>query len=237
VANVETPQPDSQHHESGAPEQVVVTRITTVGAYPVIETALNDQSKSVRHPDLPDSVATTHGGEMETARDRGEANDRDQDRKEQQADRPASRPTDSDRPQPARDANDRTEAHHQARHPSMMTNLLVTAAVSLTCGAIGAIGYTHFFGPTASDPSSSHSQTETPSTSESSSTQSGRGPATTALTQPGAGMAKIADEASELKQQIMNLNKRIERLGERVDRLQELLSLAVPLLQRIAPKH
>ena len=35
----------------------------------------------------------------------------------------------------------------------------------------------------------------------------------------------------------MNLNRQIDRLGERVDRLQELLSLAVPLLQRIAPKN
>jgi hypothetical protein len=35
----------------------------------------------------------------------------------------------------------------------------------------------------------------------------------------------------------MNLNRRLDRLSEQVDRVHELLSLAVPLLQRIAPKN
>jgi len=34
----------------------------------------------------------------------------------------------------------------------------------------------------------------------------------------------------------MDLKQRIDRFGEQVDRIQQLLSLAVPLLQRIAPK-
>jgi Sodium/hydrogen exchanger family len=46
----------------------------------------------------------------------------------------------------------------------------------------------------------------------------------------------LAQEVAKLKQQIGSRNQRIDRLGERVDRLQTLLSVAMPLLQRIARK-
>ena len=47
----------------------------------------------------------------------------------------------------------------------------------------------------------------------------------------------ITQHMDQTRQQIRNLDGQIDRLGERVDRLQQLLSLAVPLLQRIAPKN
>ena len=39
----------------------------------------------------------------------------------------------------------------QSHQPSMMKLVLVTAAVSLICGVIGAVGYTHFFAPASGD--------------------------------------------------------------------------------------
>jgi cytoskeletal protein RodZ len=125
----------------------------------------------------------------------------------------------------------------QSIQPSMVKLVLVAAAVSLICGVIGAVGYTHFFAPTPRDASSSQSQTHVGSNSESKSTRSGGTPAAKPTAQPASGAVNVEDEAIQLKQQITSLNQRIERLGEKVDRLQELLSLAVPLLQRIAPKH
>ena len=57
----------------------------------------------------------------------------------------------------------------------MMTNLLITAAVALISGVIGAMGYSHFFGPKPGEPASSQSKTEAGSNKESSSkTKSGR---------------------------------------------------------------
>jgi len=142
------------------------------------------------------------------------------------------------------DQRDQAQPHPQ--QPSMLKNLLITATVALICGVLGAMGYSHFFGSKPGEPSSSQSKTEAGSSQESSSkTKSDGGPntdsanvssngASTSSAIPGPSSAK---EADELKQQIMNLNQRIDRFGERVDRLQELLSLAVPLLQRMAPKN
>ena len=140
----------------------------------------------------------------------------------------------------------RAPAQPRPRQPSMITNLLITATVALICGVFGAMGYSYFFGSKPGEPSSSQSKTEAGSSQESSSkTKSDGGPntdsanassnrASTSSATPG---SSSANEADELKQQIMNLNQRIDRFGERVDRLQELLSLAVPLLQRMAPKN
>jgi hypothetical protein len=44
------------------------------------------------------------------------------------------------------------------------------------------------------------------------------------------------ENLSQSGTQFRNLNQMIDRLGERVDRLQTMLGVAVPLLQRIAPK-
>ena len=60
---------------------------------------------------------------------------------------------------------------------------------------------------------------------------------TTQTSSPSSPAAIPAAEAAELKDQMRILSQRIDQLGERVDRLQTLLSLAVPLLQRIAPKN
>jgi hypothetical protein len=148
------------------------------------------------------------------------------------------------------DKHDRGEQRDPAqphpRQPSMLKNLLITATVASIFGVLGAMGYSHLFGSKSGDPSSSQSKTEAGSSQESSSkTKSDGGPntdsanassngASTSSAIPGSSSAK---EADELKQQIMNLNQRIDRFGEQVDRIQQLLSLAVPLLQRIAPKN
>ena len=104
------------------------------------------------------------------------------------------------------------------------------------------MGYSHFFGPKPGEPASSQSKTDAGSNKNSSEAPAGRG------IQDGVGRRiehtgfdldpriSPSQEADDLKQQIKNLNQKIDRLGERVDRLQQLLSLAVPLLQRIAPK-
>ena len=158
-----------------------------------------------------------------------------------------SLPRDNKYPEDKDDRGDRRgEAQPRSRQPSMITNLLTTAAVALICGVIGAMGYSHFFGSKSGDPSSSQSKTEAGSSQESNSkTRSGGGPNTdsanassnrtsTSSAIPG---SSPPEEADELKRQITNLNQRIDRLGQQVDRLQELLSLTVPLLQRITPKH
>ncbi len=128
-----------------------------------------------------------------------------------------------------------------------MRNLLVTAFVAVICGVMGAMGYLQLFGPTPGKPldqsknelgSSSQTKLRTGSRGEATSGSSNEAPASSASvahqsSAPGLGST---DEASELKQRIVDLNQQIARLGERVDRLQELLSLTLPLLQRIAPK-
>ncbi len=141
------------------------------------------------------------------------------------------------------DQRDQAQPHPQ--QPSRLKNLLITATVAAIFGVLGAMGYSHFFGSKSGEPSSSRSKTEAGSSQESSSkTKSDGGPntdsanassnrASTSSAIPGPSSAK---EADELKQQIMNLSQRIDRFGEQVDRIQQLLSLAVPLLQRIAPK-
>ncbi len=129
------------------------------------------------------------------------------------------------------------QQHSQPRQHSMMTIVLIAAVVSLISGAIGAMGYTHYLAPKPGEASSSQTQTKGGPNRESSSARSGGMSSANSAAQPNTTEMNAEAEAGELKQQITNLNKRIERLGERVDRLQELLSLAVPLLQRIAPKH
>jgi hypothetical protein len=144
---------------------------------------------------------------------------------------------------PRRVESDRRDPHNRAQphsNPSMMTYVLLTA-VSLACGVIGAMGYAHFLAPKPGEPSSSQSQTGSNKVSGSTKTSAGSGTksANQTSTNESASDAAIesSQEAGDLKHQIVNLTNRIDRLGERVDRLQELLSLAVPLLQRLAPKQ
>ncbi len=129
---------------------------------------------------------------------------------------------------------------------SLVTTVIVTAAVASVCGVIGAMGYLYFFGPKPGDSSSSQAKTEAGSHQESSpgakagggssrvSAQDSSTPASAASSIPG---FNSAEEVSGLKDQIKDLNHRINRLDEELDRVEQLLSLAVPLLQRIAPKH
>jgi hypothetical protein len=129
---------------------------------------------------------------------------------------------------------ERLHTQPQPRQSSTITYLAVMA-LSLIFGAAGAMGYAHFFAPKSGEPSS-QSRTEGGSNKESTST-SKPSAASASDSAKNSGSGASTEESGELKQQILSLNKRIDRLGERVDRLQELLSLAVPLLQRMAPKQ
>ena len=129
-----------------------------------------------------------------------------------------------------RDPDERAQAHPNLRQPASSANPILTAVIALVCGVAGAAGYSYFFAPKPAEPSQSKTESGSDKKSSSGATQT----ADTQSLAPGSSSAQAADD---LKQQIMSLSKRIDRLGERVDRLQELLSLAVPLLQRIAPKQ
>lgn len=123
-----------------------------------------------------------------------------------------------------------------------MTNLLMTAVIALACGALGAMGYAHFFAPGQADPQTSNSHTEAKSIAKASAGKtSGQQSTPTSDGEPansssGSGSTS-GHELSELKQEITSLGQRIDRLGQQVDRIQTMLSLALPLLQRMAPKN
>lgn len=123
----------------------------------------------------------------------------------------------------------------------MKTNIFITAVVALISGVIGAMGYTYYVGPKPGEPPSSRSVAETGRNQEPNSKSQSGGGSTQQSTEASASSVapaiSAAQEVAELKQQIKNLNQRLARLGEEVDRLQTQLSLAVPLLQRIAPKN
>ena len=127
-------------------------------------------------------------------------------------------------------------SHPQSPPPQSSTmSFILVMALSLICGALGAMGYSHFV-ESKSDEPSSQSRPDTASSKEPSSTATS-GKTSRAESAKNSSSGASAEESGELKQQIISLNKRIDRLGERVDRVQELLSLAVPLLQRLAPKQ
>jgi len=182
---------------------------------------------------------------MKTALERGEPTDRDQDTDCQRENHLGSQPDDANRA-PARDGHARREPERRPPQTSSSTNFLLIVVVALVSGTIGAMANSYFFGSHAGASPGSQSKPAGGSDNESGQA-SGAGAGSTALaaggatTQastsspiPGVGSAQ---EVEELKQQIKNLNQRIAGLNERVDRLQDLLSLAVPLLQRIAPKN
>jgi hypothetical protein len=135
----------------------------------------------------------------------------------------------------------------QPRQPSMIPNLLVTAVVALTCGVIGAMGYTHFVGPNRGGASSSRltagaarshkSSTPNGKAGDGTSTDAAGTSSNQASTSSAVQESSSASDAAELRQQMRNLSHRIDQLSERLERLQTMLSLAVPLLQRLAPKN
>jgi TolA-binding protein len=128
----------------------------------------------------------------------------------------------------------------------MMLNLMLTAVVALGCGVLGAMGYSHYISPKPGESSSSQTKTDAGSKKASSpkseaggkgNTESAKDAGTEASAASSIPGLSPAQEVVELKQQIRDFNQKIDRLGERVERLQTLLSVAVPLLQRIAPKN
>ena len=132
----------------------------------------------------------------------------------------------------------------KTRQPSMVLNLLVTGVVALICGALGAMGYLQFLGAKASASPASPFQggsKDSPSSNTQAGGALGTESARDSSTQPPSSSsvsgAVSSHEADALKEQITNLTRHVDRLGEEVERVEHLLSLAVPLLQRMAPKH
>jgi cytoskeletal protein RodZ len=145
-----------------------------------------------------------------------------------------------------RQGDQRAQSHVPPHRPSMMLNLMLTAVVALGCGVLGAMGYSHYFSPKPGESSSSQTKTDAGSKKASSpkseaggkgNTESAKDAGTEASAASSIPGLSPAQEVVELKQQIRDFNQKIDRLGERVERLQTLLSVAVPLLQRIAPKN
>jgi hypothetical protein len=126
----------------------------------------------------------------------------------------------------------------------MALNLVLTAAVALICGALGAMGYAHFYESRHGQTSSSHSTAESGTQEKASTNGKLVGELTaedvknavpnwsTVSSTPG---TSSGSELAELKDQMRSLNLKIDRLGTEIDRVQNVLSLAVPLLQRLAP--
>ncbi len=158
-----------------------------------------------------------------------------QDRQRDNVDRAPRRDEDQRGSQPG-------NAQPLQQSPSTMTILLITATVALISGVVGAMGYTHYLGPKLGEHATSQSKSGTGSNTESnfkseSDGASAKESSTQASTSSSIQGSSSAQDADGLKEQIKSLNRRIDRLGEQVDRVQQLLSLAVPLLQRIAPKN
>lgn len=185
---------------------------------------------------------------MTTALDRGEPRNKDQDRNRQEGDhldlkREDTQPTSGSAASASR--AEPAQTRRQPERPSRMRNFLVIIAVAVIGGTIGAMGNAYFFGKQAGDPSEgqnrSTGRTNRDSNADSTKGQSPQTQANESSMQTPAGTpipgVGSAQEVEDLKQQIRNLNQRISGLNERVDRLQDLLSLAVPLLQRLAPKN
>jgi hypothetical protein len=220
---------------------------------PTLATATGGSPTSglMLEPDAREFVGTSPEGHMTTALDRGEpADDRENHDRRDDAHSDSQR-DDSHRvrtPDERGGRVQRDKVQNQSGGPSKMRTFLFIVAVGVISGTVGAMGHAYFSARQASDrarpPSGSGndgraSRDSNPdmtrgnvSTTESTGPTTAQVPGSSSI--PGIGSAQ---EVEELKQQIRNLNQRIAGLNERVDRLQNLLSLAVPLLQRLAPKN
>ncbi len=96
---------------------------------------------------------------MTTAQDHSELKDRDQDRSRRQDDHQDGQRDSADRVvRPNEDHGRQERRQAQSQRPATMTILLMTAAVALICGVIGAMGYSYFVGAKPDEPSSSESK-------------------------------------------------------------------------------
>ena len=249
------------HLESAQTPQGAPTRITISATDPTIELVAPRHPEGKQSPNRSPSIEpTSPEGEPEAARDPSGDRDhdqrsqglmnrepgRDEDRGQTQRDQKAQLRANHDR-EPRRDEDRRGDQEHRMHHQGQhsMMSLLITAGVALIFGLIGAIGYSYFFGSKSDESSSSHSGKDAGSQQESGSKGSSGGDSKGELPQKAStersgssAMARsvASGDGDSLKEQLVKLNHRIDGLGKRADRLQELLSLAVPLLQRIAPQ-
>ena len=105
----------------------------------------------------------------------------------------------------------------------MIKNLLITASVALVCGVIGAMGYSHFFGPKSKGSSPDQSQGKSDSGSknepgpkeksgggESKERKGSNAQASTTNSIPSVSSAKDADM---VKQQINELSQRVDHFA------------------------
>jgi hypothetical protein len=239
-----------ENAERAEAARIAPTQIT-IASDPAVETVIRQQ------PEEKSRTAESPSEEPKR-RENDQAQGHDEPERAEEADQPAKR----DAP-PADRADARAAAHRDTRDGgrgadhdrgerpppprSTMKSLLATGAVALVCGVIGAMGYSYFFGPKPQASASTQSGKQAGSKGESAGkSQDGAASkaelpneASTMESSPSASAmpGEISmEDAETLNQQLAKLTARIDRLGERVDRLQELLGLAVPLLQRLAPK-
>ena len=81
----------------------------------------------------------------------------------------------------------REQTPSTAHQPSIMMNVMITGAVALVCGVLGAMAYSHFAGPKPGEPSKSQAKTDAGSDQKSSvNGKSGGEPKTDSTKRPSA---------------------------------------------------
>jgi hypothetical protein len=250
-----------ENHESDQPGHDSAGPITIATTDPAIETAVEHPSDWKSHPDATVRVETTQVSEPSplhvagarsvaaggpSRQNQGEKNQgetKNKNKKDngpgQKRDEPRGQRGDDD----DRDDRDEDQAGRgpspRPQQPSTMKHLAVTAGVALLCGVVGAMGYSHFFGPksdessTAKEADAKKKSTGGGSGSTADSDKELSSSAVSAATIPG---FTASTDAVTLKRQIMDLMQRVDRLGERVDRMSRPKDETPPVLRTMQIK-
>ena len=122
-----------------------------------------------------------------------------------------------------------TDPHHESPQPSPWRNLLISAAVALAAGMIGAGAVVYFFDSSKSESKESSSDgqsssqkkagSEGKSKSKGSGKEAEKGSGADETAQSGSSIPGFtrADDADALRRQIEHLSERIDQLGHRLD--------------------
>ena len=231
--------------------------ITIDTADPVIDKVVEHPADRKLHPDATISVETTQVSESDllaatgvrtvfAEKTQGNSQERPQGQNGRSKNRGGqqARQHDADRVQ---DQEDLGEDGSRQQQPSMMKNLLITAGVALVCGAIGAMGYSYFFGPKSKGSSSEGSQSKSDSSSKKESDpkekpgggeskESGKGSNAQAATKSSGPGLSPAKDADMLKQLITDLSQQVDNLRERVDGLTLPMDATPPALRKMQVK-
>jgi hypothetical protein len=144
-----------------------------------------------------------------------------------------------------RDNDDQRNRPSPRQQPSLMKHLLITASVALTCGVLGAMGFSYFFGSKSGGASPDHSKATSNSNSQKKSgpqkNEAGgesKQDAEGSIAQSSSSLPGFtsAQDADTLKQQILGLMQRIDQLHERVDRMSRPRDETPPVLQTMQIK-